>query len=135
MLFRSVQQSEMNRALLHACRIVTGILKKTGTIMDVDECVVCQTKTKIAGISIENGGFVCKEHLDPEQGDQIFSRDDLIKLRGLVKIREDQLDALYSFQWDLPFLVFLLDWLVYHNDYRLKSLDFLKMLLPKRTAA
>ncbi len=131
----NVQQGEMNLALLHACRILTGILKKTGTIMDVDECVVCQTKTKIAGVSIENGGFVCKEHLDREQGDLVFSKNDLIKLRGLVKIREDQLDALYSFHWDMPFLVFLLDWLVYHNDYHLKSLDFLKMLLPKKKTA
>lgn len=129
-----LQQGDSNSALLHACRIVTGILKKTGTIMDVDECVVCQKKTKIAGVSVENGGFVCLEHFDPQIGDLLFAKDDLLKLRGLVKIKPDQLDVLYSFTWDLSFLVFLLDWLVYHNDHHLKSLDFLKTLLPAKKA-
>lgn len=39
------------------------VLQIAGYGLDVDECVYCQSKTGIAGISYTDGGFVCKEDL------------------------------------------------------------------------
>lgn len=39
------------------------VLLIAGYGLDVDECVFCQSKTEIAGISYADGGFVCKEDL------------------------------------------------------------------------
>ncbi|OPZ35305.1 MAG: DNA repair protein RecO [Tenericutes bacterium ADurb.BinA155] len=42
------------------------LLNNGGIGLDVDECVICHSKTHIIAISYEDGGFVCESCYDPE---------------------------------------------------------------------
>lgn len=53
---------------------IAHLLKICGYGLDVDECVYCQKKTDIAGISYSEGGFVCKDDLS-EGGKQLSPRE------------------------------------------------------------
>lgn len=50
-------------AFTEALLYFAHVLLIAGYGLDVDECVYCQSKTAIAGISYADGGFVCKEDL------------------------------------------------------------------------
>lgn len=133
--WKAAQNGEPNKAVLYACRITIKILELTGTLMDVDECAVCGIQKNIAGISMENGGFVCQDHLNFEAGDQKWDKNRLRQLRWLVYTAYENLEKLESFSWPLDFFIFLMDWYVYANDTPLRALSFLKTLnQPKRSS-
>jgi DNA repair protein RecO (recombination protein O) len=50
-------------AFTEALLYFSHVLLIAGYGLDVDECVYCQSKSGIAGISYADGGFVCKEDL------------------------------------------------------------------------
>ena len=127
--WKASEEASESLVLFYACLIVCEILKHTGTIMNVDECNVCGGTSKIAGISQRQGGFVCLDHINLEQGDALFSKVQLRQLRWLIKVPYSKLDTLKQVPWDWSLLIFLLDWYVYTNDAPIKSLPFLKSLL------
>ncbi|MDO5330092.1 MAG: DNA repair protein RecO [Bacillota bacterium] len=51
--------SPLSAALIYFC----SLLKLFGLGLDVDECVYCQSKKGISGLSFEEGGFLCADHL------------------------------------------------------------------------
>lgn len=128
-MWQASDEENLSLMLMYGCLIVCEILKRTGTIMDVDECASCGSTSRIAGISMGQGGFVCMDHLHPELGDQIWPKEKLRHLRWLIKAPHAKIDALKQIPWDWDLFVYLLDWYVYTNDANIKSLTFLKTIL------
>ena len=128
-MWQASDEENLSLMLMYGCLIVCEILKRTGTIMDVDECASCGSTSRIAGISMGQGGFVCMDHLHPELGDQIWPKEKLRHLRWLIKAPHAKIDALKQIPWDWDLFVYLLYWYVYTNDANIKSLTFLKTIL------
>lgn len=127
--WKAGQENDLNGALKEACLVLADILRQSGTLMDVSECAVCQKRQTIAGISLEAGGFVCRDHLDPTASQWPARR--LLQLRRLVQavsLPDFPFERLDEFEWDLAFFIYLADWYVYQNDAPVRSLDFLKSL-------
>lgn len=119
------QQNNPGRAMLYACSIVVQALRQTGVLMNVDECGICGSTARIAGLSSEAGGFVCLDHLDSLRP---LPRVRLMQLRRIVKAPVDKLPLIEDYPWDVSFFILLLEWYVFFNDTRLKSMEFLKTM-------
>lgn len=59
------------------------LMKNSGIVPDVDECVICGNK-QVNTISIEDGGFLCQKHMN-ERGLFQMSASSLKRFRLLVK--------------------------------------------------
>ena len=123
--WKAVQDQDENLAMLYACWIVAEILRLTGTLMNVDECVVCGRTNQIASVGKEEGGFLCLQHMGSHP---YWPKEKLLALRRIAKVPFSHIDRLASMHWSMDLLIDLFDWYEYYNDIHLKSLDFLKSL-------
>lgn len=123
-------------ALLAACKAVIEILREAGMVMNVDECVLCSRTDRIAGVSMKEGGFVCLDCLDHLEEDNLpWSKENLMLLRRLVRLPLMQLFKQPLRPKDFAMLIELFEWYQYYSDFRMRSLDFLKMLRKERLNA
>lgn len=60
-----------------------ALMKNSGIVPDVDECVICSRK-QVSTISTEDGGFLCQKHMN-EKGLSSMPASDLKRFRLLVK--------------------------------------------------
>lgn len=67
------------------------ILEHNGVNLNVDGCVVCGS-TKVISISLEDGGFLCQEHL---QHHRTYSIEILKAFRHIHKVSIDKIDSLH----------------------------------------
>ncbi len=77
------------------------ILKKTGYEFNVSGCVYCGTKNDIVTFSFEEGGFICKNCIDPETP-RIFTPNQMKLIRNIFLAKDytpfnnvDKEDALF----------------------------------------
>ncbi len=73
------------------CLYFAKLLIHGGIGLDVDECVLCQKKEGIVGISYEEGGFVCKDHVHEVEA-KIVSPRKLKILRYLFRAPLESFD-------------------------------------------
>ncbi len=142
-MWSAFHQNDLAKGLLMASFLVSGVLAQEGTLMNVDGCMRCHKKNQLAGLSFEQGGFVCRNHIDSHT--LIWPKERLLQLRRLVKAIEAvrQLDLrlesnrqllqkasenLQIFTWDLDFFLILMDWYGYFQETVLPSVNFLKTL-------
>ncbi len=58
--------SDENKLFTFCAIYFAQFLRNEGYGLNVDECVVCRKKTDIVGISIINGGFLCRDDIEFE---------------------------------------------------------------------
>ncbi|MFR7638573.1 MAG: DNA repair protein RecO [Allobaculum sp.] len=124
--WQKAQEGEIADARLAACKTMIEILHEAGVLMNVDECTVCSRTDRIAGVSIETGGFVCLDHLGEHQP---WPKADLMLLRRLTRYPLEKLYRQDLRPQDDQFLLWLMEWYQYTTDSRLRSLDLLKQLI------
>ncbi|MFA5235936.1 MAG: DNA repair protein RecO [Bacilli bacterium] len=59
--------SSPENAFLAAARYLARLLDGLGWGLQLSQCVVCNAKTDIVGVSLPLGGFVCRKHYHPEE--------------------------------------------------------------------
>lgn len=113
---------------LSACLIyLSYILKANGSGLDVSECVRCHSKRNIVGVSYQEGGFLCKEHM--RQTDVAFSPYALKVIRYCFLVETDTLKNVV-FHKDLAIRL-LKDLAEFAKDQfgiKLKSLELLRVV-------
>lgn len=60
--------------LTSAAIFMASVLKANGYGLDVDECVICHRKQGIAGLSYQEGGFLCQDDLLEVDGQRCTAR-------------------------------------------------------------
>lgn len=104
---------------------ITKVLGVLGINPYVDGCVICQD-TKVVGLSVEDGGFVCKNHLKYEH---LFKKDrqKLQKFRYLQKASFVNFDILKELIIvDKEDIDILLRFLNLHGQIKINSYHFLE---------
>lgn len=76
-----------------ACLLLALRFHEEGIAPHVDSCVVCQSREQIRGFSLSQGGFVCRDHANPED---VSSPARLKKIRLLFHAQWKNLSALYE---------------------------------------
>jgi DNA repair protein RecO (recombination protein O) len=87
------------------------ILKQNGVSMNVDGCVICGS-TKVLSVSLEDGGFVCEQHLHQHP---LYSLDLLKAFRHIHKVSIRNIDSLTLDEKVIKELIPLIDTMV--EDY------------------
>lgn len=102
-------------------------LKANGSGLDVSECVRCHTKRDIAGISFQEGGFLCKAHVR-ETGSP-FSPYALKVLRYCFMVEADTLkEVTFEKETTIRLLKDLAEFSKDQFGIQLKSIKLLKVL-------
>ena len=78
--------------------------------LQVDGCVRCSRKDHIAGISLEDGGFVCLDCLSVH--DRQLDKDTLKAFRHINKFSIDNIDQLKISQESIDSLMEIMDYYV-----------------------
>ncbi|MFI3284309.1 MAG: DNA repair protein RecO [Erysipelotrichaceae bacterium] len=100
-------------------------LNKLGITPYVDGCVVCD-ESKIATISIEDGGFICQECLE-EKGH--YTQNQLRKFRFSNKANLTHYQNIVdTIDYDLKDVEILMEFLQYHSGLHIKSYALLESL-------
>ena len=84
------------------------ILKQNGVSIDVDGCVFCGSK-KVLSISLEDGGFVCAEHLSHHR---VYPVEVLKGFRHIHKVTIIQIDTLHIEEKTMKELVPIMDYFI-----------------------
>lgn len=83
-LFQAMELLDQKENTVTALSLfLIALMKNSGIVPDVDECVVCGNK-QVSAISIDDGGFLCTEHMHEKGLDQMPASD-LRRFRLLVK--------------------------------------------------
>ncbi|MCD7839749.1 MAG: DNA repair protein RecO, partial [Erysipelotrichaceae bacterium] len=102
------------------------ILFHNGVSIYVDGCVVCNT-SKVVGISLKHGGFVCKDHLEQEE---ILDVDTLKAFRHICKIPIDKANQLEISHQVIHQIIPIVDAFVdEYTGIHLKTSTFIKQIL------
>ncbi len=56
-----------DHACLAAARYLLKLIRELGWGLQLSQCVVCDAKTDIVGVSLPLGGFVCRRHYQPNE--------------------------------------------------------------------
>ncbi len=56
-----------DNAFLAAARYLIRLMHELGWGLQLSQCVVCDAKTDIVGVSLPLGGFVCRRHYQPNE--------------------------------------------------------------------
>ena len=86
------------------------ILKRCGMALQVDGCVRCLRQDRIAGISLEDGGFVCQDCLSMH--DKQLNKETLKAFRHINKLSIDDIDQLKIPEESLEILIEVMDYYV-----------------------
>ena len=106
--------------------LLAQLMKEQGIAPNVDACAICGSTSGIVTLSLEEGGFLCREC----SGVPAWKKDDLLRMRALFKAEETNLDALFDkYTYTVKDFVELAGWFDYHFDERLAALAFLRDLL------
>ena len=90
------------------------ILKRCGVALQVDGCVRCLKQNRIAGLSLEDGGFVCLDCLSLR--DKQLDKETLKAFRYINKICFKQIDQLKISQESIDQLIEIMDY--YVDEYQ-----------------
>ncbi len=101
-------------------------LKTEGYGLNVDSCSVCEKKTDIIGISLTDGGFLCREHVNYES--QVRTPRFLNIIRYCFKCHPSDVSRVaFENRECLQAMSFLSDLYEHSTGGKLRSLDYLKM--------
>ena len=100
------------------------LLKALGLSPMVDHCVFCG-ETKVVAFSNQEGGFLCKDHLDKGN---VVSLERLKKLRLINKCPLDSIDLLKDYHFDYHDFILEAEFFFYHTDLKLKAYEFFKTI-------
>ena len=98
---------------------ISFVLKQEGINPQVDHSVLCD-KTRVAGISVSLGGFLCPEHLGNHSP---YSSERLSKFRLINKASFKDLEVLKNYGYDFDDLSILTAFL--NNGKFLKGIELL----------
>lgn len=84
------------------------ILEHNGVNLNVDGCVVCGS-TKVVSISLEDGGFLCQDHLHHHH---TYSIEVLKAFRHIHKISIDKIDSLHINEDTIKELIPIMDYFI-----------------------
>lgn len=84
------------------------ILEHNGVNLNVDGCVICGSP-KVVSISLEDGGFLCQEHL---QQHHIYSIETLKAFRHIHKVSIDKIDSLHINEETIKELIPIMDYFI-----------------------
>ena len=101
------------------------ILKSNGCAIEVDSCVHCGSQSKIKGISLSGGGFVCKDCAG--NFDQVYNQDDLRVFRHINKFELNDVDRLEISDSQIKKMVPVIDGFI--DEYlgiKFKSRNFIR---------
>lgn len=105
------------------------ILKATGYGLNVDSCQICGKKEGMMGLSLVDGGFICKDHFNVSIHLNL-NVNELKILRYIFKVEpKDYQKAVLPKEDSLQILNILEDFLYQVSDIKLKSLELVKKIL------
>ncbi len=118
-----------NNNFLSACFFCAKFLEIIGIAPYVNGCVFDDNK-KIAGISINDGGFVCRECLHKTVILQKIKEEHLRKFRIINKADYENFSILMKDDnYQLEDLDLLVNFYIKHTDIKLSTYDFIKLTL------
>lgn len=102
------------------------ILDHNGVTINVDGCVVCGS-TKVVSISLEDGGFLCQEHL---QHHQTYSVEILKAFRHIHKMTIDKIDSLHIDEEIIKELIPIMDYFIdEYTGISLRTKTFIQQIV------
>lgn len=102
------------------------VLNHNGVSIDVDGCVVCGS-TRVVSISLQDGGFLCEEHLGRHQ---VYSIDMLKAFRHLHKVSFDRIDLLRIDELILKQLIPIMDYYIEeYTGISLRTKTFIQQIV------
>ena len=102
------------------------VLNHNGVSIDVDGCVVCGS-TQVVSISLQDGGFLCEEHLGRHQ---VYSIDMLKAFRHLHKVSFDRIDLLRIDELILKQLIPIMDYYIEeYTGISLRTKTFIQQIV------
>lgn len=113
--------NDLSQPYLMLSLFLSVVLERLGIRPEVDECVVCGDRTQIETVSVEDGGFLCRQcnqltHL-PKLG-----RDMLYRFRVINRAGFEHLDRLLEMNMDsLEIARLQMEFFITHSGAVLKS--------------
>lgn len=102
------------------------ILEHNGVSIDVDGCVLCGS-TQVVSISLQDGGFLCEEHLGRHQ---VYSIEVLKAFRHLHKVSFDKIDLLHIDESILKQLIPIMDYYIEeYTGISLRTKTFIQQIV------
>lgn len=105
-------------------------LQEQGIELVADECVCCHATSKLCGISLREGGFVCENCFSRENGKYFPSRQ-LRNVRYLMHARLENYDVLEkntTVDYETVEIIYL--FLQNYGEFSIRSHRFLEVLQP-----
>ena len=104
------------------------ILKQSGCSIIVDECCICNSTSKLFGVSISDGGFICKDCFDMNKHLHI-NVSELKNIRYCMHAKISDYDILektttISFET----IQYLYSYIIQYGEFILKSHSFVEIL-------
>ena len=124
-----LSRSVDNASLLAFCTVYFAqFLKSCGYGLNVDECVFCHKKTDIVGISMINGGFICRD--DVEYESEIMNPRFLKIIRFCFRCEPKDINRLtISNEECIQVISFLSNHYEESTGVKIKSLEYLRKAL------
>ena len=102
------------------------ILEHNGVSLDVDGCVFCRSP-QVVSISLEDGGFICREHLGHHP---LYSHEVLKAFRHIHKIPMKAIDHIHVSSSVISVLVPLMETLIEeYTGIQLKTSRFIHQIV------
>ncbi|MCF0246537.1 MAG: DNA repair protein RecO [Ileibacterium sp.] len=117
--------SDRNGGFLQAAYLLAELCRKEGIEPYVKSCVECGRTDQIEALDFSAGGLVCKEHRPAQV--KPWPKKRMQQLVALIRSKgahEDYLED--NFNWDAPWILLMLDWISWHLDLQLPSIEFFR---------
>lgn len=126
----ALEKKDRSKALFCACWLAMHMAIASGVGMNLSHCTVCSKTKNIVGVSLENGGFVCMDHLSAGVR---LSKKKLKQLLLLSRYQFQSENTWYEkYDWSYSLLILLLEWFADAMDLRRSEIQFFKtMVLDK----
>lgn len=121
--------NEDNHDILITCLFIAVYLEIIGIKPNIESCALCSNK-EIIGISIKEGGFICKNCANNTALYDDVNIENLKKFRLINKAKLINYEILKELDtYDIKDLDILVKFFEFHIGLKLKSYEFLKELL------
>ncbi len=118
-----------NYEILTSCLFIASYLDIIGLKPNVDGCTMCSS-SQISGISITEGGFLCKTHSSNVSTIKDLDLDNLKKFRLINKADISNYEVLKNLiDFNMKDLNVLIEFFEYHTGIKLNSSKILNMII------
>lgn len=122
-----LSNSSNKTSLLPFCMIYFAqFLKGEGYGLNVDSCVFCNKKTDIIGVSLANGGFVCRDDIEYESEKREPRFLNILRFCFRCKASDMERAGIFNDRECLQIIAFLSELYEESTGVKIKSLEYLR---------